>query len=99
MDSCELSDLKIQVRVHGDSMWPTLHDGEMVDAIQGYAPVVGDIVVAQHPFKKMNIIKRVKRIETDGIFIEGDNPDPIGSEDSHNFGLIKNSAIIAIIRD
>ena len=47
----------------------------------------------------MNVIKRVKRILGDGIFIEGDNPDPIGSEDSHNFGLIQNSAIIAIIRD
>ena len=80
-------------------MWPTLHDGEMVDAVQGSSPVVGDIVVAKHPFKKINVIKRVKRIEKDGIFIEGDNPDPIGSEDSHNFGLVLNSAIIAIIRD
>ena len=92
-------DVQIQVQIHGDSMWPTLRDGDVVQAIQGLSPVVGDIVVAKHPFKKMNVIKRVKRILGDGIFIEGDNPDPIGSEDSHNFGLIQNSAIIAIIRD
>ena len=92
-------DVQIQVQIHGDSMWTTLRDGDVVEAIQGLSPVVGDIVVAKHSFKKMNVIKRVKRILGDGIFIEGDNPDPIGSEDSHNFGLIQNSAIIAIIRD
>ena len=89
-------DVQIQVQIHGDSMWPTLRDGDVVEAIQGLSPVVGDIVVAKHPFKKMNVIKRVKRILGDGIFIEGDNPDPIGSEDSHNFGLIQNLSLIHI---
>tara|TARA_B100001179_G_scaffold176451_1_gene131693 strand:+ start:371 stop:664 length:294 start_codon:yes stop_codon:yes gene_type:complete len=90
---------RIQVRVHGDSMWPTLKDGDYVEAIQGQPPVVGDIVVVHHPFKKMRVIKRVKRILQEGVFIQGDNPDPIGSDDSHNFGPVPTSSIIAIIQD
>ena len=90
---------RIQVRIHGDSMWPTLKDGDSVEAIQGPIPVVGDIVIAHHPMKKMTVIKRVKRIQHDGLFLEGDNPDPIGSDDSHNFGLVPTSSIIAIIQD
>ena len=90
---------RIQVRIHGDSMWPTLNDGDSVEAIQGLIPVVGDIVIAHHPMKKMTVIKRVKRIQSDGLFLEGDNPDPIGSEDSHNFGPVSTSSIIAIIQD
>ena len=80
-------------------MWPTLKDGDSVEAIQGSTPVVGDIVIAHHPMKKMTVIKRVKNIQPDGLFLEGDNPDPIGSEDSHNFGLVLPSSIIAIIQD
>ena len=90
---------RIHVRVHGDSMWPTLKDGDYVEAIQGQTPVVGDIVVAHHPFKKMTVIKRVKRILQEGLFIQGDNPDPIGSDDSHNFGPLPTSSVIAIIQD
>ena len=89
---------RIEVRIHGDSMWPTLKDGDSVEAIQGPIPVVGDIVVAHHPMKKITVVKRVKRIEAEGLFLEGDNPDPIGSEDSHNFGHVTTSAIIAIIQ-
>ena len=90
---------RIHIRIHGDSMWPTLRDGDFVEAVQGPKPVVGDIVVARHPMKNMTVIKRVKRILQDGVFIEGDNPDPIGSEDSHNFGPIPHSSIIAVIQD
>ena len=90
---------RIQIRIHGNSMWPTLQDGDRVEALEGPTPVVGDIVVAHHPMKDMTVIKRVKRIQSDGLFIEGDNPDPLGSDDSHNFGPIHPSSIIAVIRD
>ena len=90
---------RIQVRVLGDSMWPTLRDGDRIEAVQGPSPVVGDIVVVRPPMTHMTVIKRVKRILQDGVFIEGDNPDPIGSEDSHNFGPIPHSSIIAVIQD
>ena len=58
---------------------------------------VGNIVVFTHPFKpKVTCVKRVKRITDSGLFVEGDNPDPLASEDSHNFGIVSLDAIIAI---
>ena len=43
-------------------------------------------------------IKRLKRIEQEGLFVEGDNPDPTASTDSHNYGLIDERSIIGIKR-
>jgi len=90
--------VQLMVRVHGDSMWPTLKDGQIVNANSDFEPIVGDIAVVKHPLKKAILIKRIKQISFDEIFIEGDNPDPLGSEDSHNFGPVSTSSIIAIIR-
>tara|TARA_B100001250_G_scaffold206715_1_gene177451 strand:- start:692 stop:970 length:279 start_codon:yes stop_codon:yes gene_type:complete len=87
----------IQVRIHGDSMWPTLRDGDCVKAETDRHPAIGSIVVAKHPWKEIHIVKRVKEILPDGFFLEGDNPDPTGTEDSHNFGPIPSSSIIGII--
>ena len=89
----------IEVRIHGDSMWPTFRDGDSLQADSGQLPELGDIVVAKHPWKKIHIVKRVKQIHTSGYFLEGDNPDPTGSEDSHNFGPIPAASIIGVIRD
>ncbi len=89
----------IEVRIHGDSMWPTFRDGDSIQAVPGQLPELGDIVVAKHPWKTIHIVKRVKKILSDGYFLEGDNPDPTGSEDSHNFGLIPSASIIGIIQD
>ena len=80
-------------------MWPTLKDGQIVDAIQQTNAKLGDIVVVKHPLKNATVIKRISRLDGDEIFLEGDNPDPLGSEDSHNFGTVPLSSIIAIIRD
>ena len=80
-------------------MWPTFRDGDCVHAVPNMLPGLDDIVVAKHPWKKMHIVKRVKKILSDGYFLEGDNPDPTGSEDSHNFGLIPSASIIGIIQD
>jgi len=87
----------IQVRIHGDSMWPTLRDGDCVKAETDTHPEIGNIVVAKHPWKEIHIVKRVKEILPDGFFLEGDNPDPTGTEDSHNFGPIPSASIIGII--
>jgi len=89
----------IEVRIHGDSMWPTFRDGDSIQAVSGQLPELGDIVVAKHPWKTIHIVKRVKKILSEGYFLEGDNPDPTGSEDSHNFGPIPSASIIGIIRD
>ena len=80
-------------------MWPTLKEGEMIDCEEFSTQTISveDLIVFNHPFKNDVIcVKRVKKITDEGFFVEGDNPDPLGSEDSHNFGLVSNDSIIAI---
>ena len=91
---------KLSVTVRGDSMWPTLKDGDVVAAksYQGETVLKGQIIVFPSPFDKKNIlIKRVKSVDDDKLFVEGDNPDPSASDDSHNFGSINISTVIAVL--
>lgn len=82
----------LDVRIQGDSMWPTFRDGEVVpfseENLESLA--VGDVVLISHPFKPgVRMVKRVLRVEANGdLFLVGDNPDPLASEDSHNFGPV-----------
>lgn len=70
--------------VSGLSMIPTLAPGERV-LVQNDGPtVLGDIVVFQH--ESQFDVKRVLRIEADGIFVQGDND--LVSTDSRTYGLI-----------
>ncbi len=88
----------VKVIVKGDSMWPTWSDGSIVDFTEfnGQELKKSDLIAFFHPFKpKVICLKRIKEIKADGIFVQGDNPDPLASEDSHNFGLIQRSAITA----
>ena len=82
-------------------MWPSYKDGEIVvcEAYSKQEIEVSDLVVFLHPFKRnVTCVKRVKSILENGLFVEGDNPDPLASEDSHNFGVVKIDAIIAILK-
>ena len=87
----------MDVRIQGDSMWPTFSN----DALLKFTPVnqaeltKGDVVLALHPLKpKVLLVKRIHRIETDGrLFLTGDNPDPLASEDSHNFGPVSPDSV------
>ena len=91
----------IAIVVNGDSMWPTLKDGETINALSynGQHLEVGDIVVFYDPRDESRIcIKRLKRIEANGYFVEGDNPDPTASTDSHNYGLINPRLLIGFKR-
>jgi nickel-type superoxide dismutase maturation protease len=94
-----MSDFHVIIR--GDSMWPTFSDGEkiMASEVSKEKLTIGDIVVSKHPFKsEVIIVKRINRILADNrLFLQGDNPDPLASEDSHNFGPVKNNLIIGII--
>ena len=91
----------IAVVIHGDSMWPSLKNGETIDVTpyQGQTLTINDIVVFKDPRDESRIcIKRIKRIEDGGIFVEGDNPDPTASTDSHNFGLIHPELLVGFKR-
>ena len=80
-------------------MWPTLTEGQEILATKYYGQKikVGQIIVFKHPFDNTLIaVKRVKSVDNGLLFVEGDNPDPTASNDSHNFGLLKQEFVIAI---
>ncbi len=90
----------LNVVVNGDSMWPTLKQGSTAkfERIDSNLVAVGQIVLLDHPFRpNLRIIKRVQSIEDSRLFLVGDNPDPTASEDSHNFGGVDVSSVIAVL--
>ena len=90
----------LNVVVNGDSMWPTLKQGSTAkfERIDPNLVAVGQIVLLNHPFRpNLRIIKRVQSIEDGRLFLVGDNPDPTASEDSHNFGEVYVSSVIAVL--
>jgi len=83
-------------------MWPSLLDGDIIEfsTITNQVIKLNDIIVFNHPLKREVIcVKRVKQISENRYFVQGDNPDPTSSEDSHNFGLIDRKNIIAILQN
>ena len=88
------------VDIHGDSMWPTICDGERL-TFRAHHPgdelLVGDVVIAHHPFKTdVIVVKRIARMIGERLFLEGDHPDPLASEDSHNFGPIHQHQVFGV---
>lgn len=94
------SDEAFPVRLKGDSMWPTYPEGTvlMFHPMAISDVEVNDVVLVHHPMKKdLLIVKRVHRIEPDGrLFLTGDQPDPLASEDSHNFGPVHLDNLIGV---
>jgi len=90
---------KILVTIRGESMWPTLTEGQEIVATKYHGQEIkaGQIVIFNHPFDNNVIaVKRVKIVDDGRLFVEGDNPDPTASNDSHNFGLLKQEFVIAV---
>lgn len=82
-------------QIVGASMVPTYADGDdvLVDprAYRRARPAPGDVVLTTHPtVADTLIVKRIARVEPDGrLFVVGDNPDPLQSTDSRQFGAIR----------
>ena len=76
--------------VSGDSMLPTLKDGDVVLINRVAKVAAGDIILANHPFKKsVKIIKRVKEFTEKGeLYLVGDNTGLMESSDSRAFGAV-----------
>src|SRR5215203_1430423 len=75
-------------RVAGDSMVPTLQEGDLVLVNPHAEYKIGDLVVARHPFKQsVTIIKRVAEIlPGERYILLSDNLEE--SADSRSFGAI-----------
>jgi len=77
-------------------MTPTLAPGDFVlvntRAFKNKLPVVGDVVVARHPYQARMIIKRVSDVTDHGVSVLGDHRE--SSTDSRSFGQIDFSALI-----
>jgi nickel-type superoxide dismutase maturation protease len=72
----------------GNSMHPTLKNGEVVLVDREAKIEVGDIVIAKHPVEQYSeIVKRIDRINARGhYYLVGDNLED--SNDSRNFGAV-----------
>ena len=83
--------------VEGDSMSPTLNDGDLVLVNFHTEFKVGDIILANHPFDKgAKLIKRIWKISPEGnYFLIGDNLAK--STDSRNFGELLAKEILGKI--
>lgn len=85
-----------RVRVAGDSMLPTLRDGDacLVRRTRRIRP--GQLVVVERPDRPgLLIVKRVWRREPTGWWVEGDNPD--ASDDSRGFGPVPDAKVIGVV--
>jgi len=80
--------------VEGNSMLPTLKDGDALLIAPNAQMNAGDIVLANHPFKKNSkILKRIGEITNDRrFFLIGDNKEE--STDSRSFGAIQAKDIL-----
>ena len=79
---------RVGFEVSGDSMLPTFKTGDCVLIDPTAEVAVGDIVLANHPYKKsVRMIKRITSIDSDtNYLLAGDNK--ADSTDSQAFGKI-----------
>lgn len=84
------------VRIVGPSMEPTLRNGEVHVVRRGARVRVGDVVVVRHPRRpELLTVKRIVRGETQGWWVEGDNPEH--SSDSREFGPVSVDSIVGVL--
>ena len=80
-------------------MLPSLKEGDMVFFKlykEGKSkPKSGQIVIFNHPLKKIICIKRITVVNQNNIKVFGDNIE--FSDDSNKFGLLNNRKIIGIV--
>jgi len=89
------------VVVRGDSMTPTLRDGDQLIVRVGRPPAAGDLVVfrARDVVPEASVtwmVKRAARVAPDGsVTVRGDNAR---SQDSRHFGPVPGAAILGVAR-
>ncbi len=77
-------------------MMPTLEPGQFVLVRPGTAPEVGDVVLARHPSRSIEIVKRVASIDPVGLVeLRSDNADE--GTDSRTFGRIDIDHVVGTV--
>ncbi len=79
--------------VSGLSMIPTLAPGERLLVRTDGPIVIGDIAVFRRGDQFE--VKRITRIEADGIFVQGDND--LVSTDSRTYGIVPHEDVIGVV--
>ncbi|MFT4532620.1 MAG: phage repressor protein C with HTH and peptisase S24 domain [Candidatus Saccharimonadales bacterium] len=80
-------------RVTGDSMNPTLKDGQLIVCHRVRKFIVGQVVVAF--MNGREVVKRITKVDGGRIFLEGDNKD--NSTDSRTHGSVVDSKIEGVV--
>ncbi len=83
-------------RVGGTSMEPAFADGEhlLVEPVRGDKELTpGQVVVARHPFKNIDVVKYVA--SQDGDYLALSSPQ---GDDSAQFGRVHRSTVFGIVR-
>ncbi len=82
-----------RVEVEGDSMAPTLTEGDRLLCVRRWRrPRVGDLVVVEDPRRRgRRLVKRVARVSGTRLELRGDNP--AASTDSRDFGLVEVASV------
>jgi phage repressor protein C with HTH and peptisase S24 domain len=80
-------------RVKGDSMKPTLKSDDIVVGSRLIAPKLNKLVIVS--YNGRDIIKRVKSIKKDSLYIVGDNE--ARSTDSRHFGWVSKESLTATV--
>ena len=78
-------------RVSGNSMAPTLRDGQVVVGHLTRELTAGDVVIVSH--NGVEKVKRIEKHEGDLVYLLGDNPGE--STDSRTLGWLPAKTIVA----
>jgi nickel-type superoxide dismutase maturation protease len=80
--------------VSGESMVPTLWPGDLIYADPQSEVAPGDLVVVQHPFRPLRLVKRLEaRTPSGRLRVLGDHVDATATQDSRGFGPLKPAAL------
>jgi len=74
-------------------MDPTLHDGDVLFVLRGASPRVGGLAVVRLPGGRPTAVKRAVRHDTEGWWVERDNPRE--GVDSWSLGAIPDEDVVA----
>ena len=81
---------RVRYQISGESMLPGLAPGDFVfvdrHAYVAARPTRGDIILIEHPYQPIEMVKRVSEVRDDGVVVTGDNQS--ASTDSRAFGRI-----------